>query len=146
MCYSRKKTNYKTNLESFLKQCYEKVAINKAIKNFSLEQNSLSSILKIGKRGSPNHYRVYENHTEIRFELEQRGSKIKLAQKLIFDYQIENFEQVMTKTFFNYSKKVLVIDQNYTDWLIDFYRRQNPIKNSLVTGYCNKKSANLKLN
>jgi len=145
LCYSRKKTNDKTNFESFLKQCYEKVAINKAIKNFSLQQNSLSSIFKIGKRGSPNHYRVYENHTEIRFELEQRGFKIKLAQKLIFDYQIDNFEQVMTKTFLNYSKKVLVIDENYTDWLMDFYRRQNPIKNPLVTGYFNQKSANLKL-
>lgn len=145
LCYSRKKTNDKTNVESFLKQCYEKVARNKSIKHFSLQQNSLSSIFKVGKRGSPNHYRVYENHTEIRFELEQRGSKIKVVQKLIFENQIDNFEQVMTNTFFNYSKRVLVIDENYTDWLMDFYRRQNPSKNSLVTGYFNQKIANLKL-
>lgn len=63
LSYSRKKTNDnndKTDVESFLKQCYEKVVTNKAIKNFSLQQ---SSIFKIGKRGSPNYYRVYENHT-----------------------------------------------------------------------------------
>lgn len=81
LCYSRKKTNDKTNIESFLKQCYKKIVRNKAIKNFRLQQNLFSLILKIGKRGSLNHYRVYDNHTEIRFELEQIGSKIKLAQK-----------------------------------------------------------------
>ena len=86
--------NRRVNMLSALK------SIIKAIKNFSLQQNSFSSILKIGKRWSPNHYRVYENHTEIRFELEQRGSKIKVAQKLIFEDQVENFEQVMTNTFF----------------------------------------------
>ena len=51
----------------------------------------------------------------------------------------------MTQTFFNYSKKVLVIDENYTDWLIDYSRRHNPIKESLMTGYFNQKSANLEL-
>ena len=101
LCYSRKKINDKTNLESVLKQCHEKVAKNKAIKYFSLQKNSRSSIFKTGKRGSPNHYRVYENHTEVRFELEQRGSKIKAVQKLIFENQIDNFEQIMTNTFFN---------------------------------------------
>jgi len=34
----------------------------------------------------------------------------------------------MTETFFNYSKKVLAIDENYTDWLIDYYRSINQLK------------------
>ena len=143
LCYSRKKINDKTNLESVLKQCHEKVAKNKAIKYFSLQKNSRSSIFKTGKRGSPNHYRVYENHTEVRFELEQRGSKIKAVQKLIFENQIDNFEQIMTNTFFNYSKKVLVIDENSTDWLIDYFRRQNQTKESFVTGYFDQNRVNL---
>lgn len=143
LCYSRKKTNDKINFESFLKQCYEKVARNKAIKNISLQQNSLSWIFKIGKRGSPNYYRVYQNHTEIRFELEQRGSKIKLAQKLIFEDHIEEFERVMTENFFKYTKRVLAIDENYTDWLIDYFRRQNQTKELLVTGYFDQKRHNL---
>lgn len=135
LCYTRKKIDNNINVESFLKQCYQKVLENKAIKNFSLQKSYTGWILKIGKRGSPNYYRVYENDTEIRFELEQRRSKIKLAQKLIFEDQIENFEQIMTETFFKYSKKVLAIDENYTDWLIDYFRRQNKTEASLVTGY-----------
>ena len=135
LSYLCNKTNNNTNLELFLKQCYEKVAANRAIKNFSLQRNSIGWILKIGKRGSPNYFRVYENDTEIRFELEQRGLKIKAVQKLIFEDHMEEFEQIMTERFFKYTKKVLVIDENYTDWLIDYFRRQNQKKGSLVTGY-----------
>ena len=136
LCY-RKKIDSNTNVESFLKQSYQKVCENKALKNLSLQKSYTGWILKIGKRGSPNYYRVYENNTEIRFELEQRRVKLKLAQKLIFEYQIENFEQIMTETFFNYSKKVLAIHENYTDWLIDYLRRQNQTEESLLTSYFN---------
>lgn len=100
MCYSHNKTNDTTSIKPFLTQCYPKISEINAIKNLTLQRNHISWILKIGKRGSPNHYRVYENHTQIRFALEQRGSRIKLVQKLIFEDQIENFEQVMTQTFF----------------------------------------------
>lgn len=120
MCYLRKKINDKTNIESFLKQCYKRIGKNKVIKNFSLQQSFFSLIFKIGKRESPNHYLVYENNTEICFELGQKVLKIKLAQKLIFEHQIEYFEQLMTNTFFNYLKKVLAIDKKYPDWLINF--------------------------
>ena len=143
LCYTRKKIDNNINVEAFLKQCYQKVVENRAIKNFSLQNNYTGRILKIGKRGSPNYYRVYENDKEIRFELEQRGSKIKLAQKLIFEDQIENFEQIMTETFFKYSKKVLAMDENYTDWLIDYSRRQNQTEESLVTGYFSIVNSNL---
>lgn len=66
-------------------------------------------IRKIGKRGSPNYYRVYEKNSQIRFELEQSGPKIKLAQKLRIEQLIQKF---------------LSFDENYTDWLIDYFRRQ----------------------
>ena len=145
LCYSRTKANRDISIKPFLQKCFHKVSENKAIKNFSLQHNYNSWILKIGKRGSPNHYRVYDNQTHIRFELEQRGSKIKSIQSSLFESQIEIFEDSMTETFFNYSKKVLAIDENYTDWLIDYYRRHKPIKKSLVTGYFNQKSANLEL-
>lgn len=144
MCYSHNKTNDTKSIKPFLKQCYHKVFEINAIKNFSLQNNYTGCVLKIGERGNPNYYRVYKNHTQIRFELEQRRSKIKLVQKLIFEDQIENFEQVMTETFFKYSKKVLAIDENYMGWLIDYFKRQNRVKNTLVTGYFNQKTANLK--
>lgn len=145
LCYVRNKPNNNTSVQSFLKQCYEKVAQNNVIKNFSLQKDSNSLILKIGKRGSPNYYRVYEKNTEIRFELEQRETKIKALQKLIFKHHIKEFEQIMTENFFKYTKKVLVIDENYTDWLMDYLRRQNKPKESLslVTGYFNQNSYNL---
>lgn len=143
LCYSCKKTNAKTNFKTFLEQCYQKVVRNKAIKNFRLQQNSFSLILKIGRRGSPNHFRVYENFKEIRFELEQRGLRLEAAQNYIFNDQIHNFEQIMVNNFFNYSKKVLIADENYTDWLIDFYRRRNSTKNSLVTGYFHQKTIDI---
>ena len=145
LCYLPTKTNRDINIEPFLQKCFPKVSKNKSIKNFSLQQNYGSWILKIGKRGSPNHYHIYDSQTYIRFELEQRGSKIKSIQSSLFESQMEIFEDVMTQTFFNYSKKVLAIDENYTDWLIDYYRRHNPIKKSLVTGYFNQKSVNLEL-
>jgi hypothetical protein len=143
LCYSRKKTNDKTNLESFFKKCFQKVAKTKAIKHFSLQQNSLHWIFKVGKRGSPNYFRLYQNHTEIRFELEQRGFKIKLAQQLIFENKIEEFERLMVESFFKYTKRVLEIDENYTDWLIDYYRRQNQNNEGLVTGYFYQNQNNL---
>jgi hypothetical protein len=145
LCYVHNKPNNNTSAQSFLKQCYEKVVQNNVIRNFSLQKNSSSLILKIGKRGSPNYYRVYEKNTEIRFELEQRGTKIKALQKLILKHHIKEFEQIMTENFFKYTKKVLVIDENYTDWLIDYLRRQNKPKESLslVTGYFNQSSYNL---
>jgi len=65
LCYTRKKIDDNKNFESFLKQCYQKVAENKAIKNFSLQKNYTGWILKIGRRGSSNYYRVYESDTEI---------------------------------------------------------------------------------
>jgi hypothetical protein len=145
LCYTCKKTDNNLNIESVFKQCYQKVVENKAIKNFSLQKSPIGWILKIGKRVSPNYSRVYEKNRQIRFELEQRGSKIKLAQKLIMEQQIQNFEQIMTETFFKYSKKVLGIDENYLDWLIDYFRRQtqNQTGKSLVTAYFSIVSSNL---
>ncbi|CAN0311670.1 unnamed protein product [Ectocarpus sp. 4 AP-2014] len=49
----------------------------------------------------------------------------------------------MTEKFFKYSKRVLAIDENYTDWLIDYFRRQNQTKESLVTGYFDQESNHL---
>lgn len=57
---------------------------------------------------------------------------------------MENFEEIMTETFFKYSRKVLVNDETYTGWLMDYSRRQNQAKESLVTGYFSTASSDLK--
>ena len=74
-------------------------------------------------------------------ELEQRGAKIHSL--LNSQDHIKKFEQIMTERFFKYSKKVLAIHQNYTDWLIDYLRRQNQTEESLVTRYFSSFSLNL---
>ncbi|WP_297691731.1 hypothetical protein [uncultured Eudoraea sp.] len=139
LCYTcnNNKMEHKRNFASFLERCYQKVGQNKFIQNVSLQNNHMGSILKIGKRGSPNYYRLYQKDRQIRFELEQRGPKIKFAQDLLNENQIEIFEQIMTRNFFKYSKKVLAMDENYTDWLVDYFRRQNKNQKSflLATGY-----------
>ena len=45
----------------------------------------------------------------------------------------------MTEKFFKY-KKILPTDEYYSDWLIDYFRRQNQTKESLVTGYFDQES------
>lgn len=47
----------------------------------------------------------------------------------------------MIQAFSRYSKKVLVIDEKYTSWLIDYYRRQN--QGLLATGYFRLTSSDL---
>ena len=49
----------------------------------------------------------------------------------------------MTERFCNYSKTVLEIDENYTDWLIDDFRKQNQINESLVIRYFDQENNNL---
>lgn len=98
----------------FSKKGYQKVAENKAIKNFSLQKSSNGLILKIGKRGSPNYYRVYENNTEIRFEFDQKRSENRGITKLILKDQIEEFEQVIIERFFKYTKK-----DSHQGWFFD---------------------------
>ena len=123
LCYPHNRTNDNTKFELFLNQCYQKIGKNKTIKNFSIQHDSNSWILKIGKRGSPNYFRIYQNHTQTRFELEQRGAKLKPVQELMFRDDLEEFERVMIEKFFKYTKKVLTIDDNYFDVKFDLRRK-----------------------
>ena len=50
------------------------------------------------------------------------------------DY-IKDFEDKLTRHFYAHSKKVLVLDDLYTDWLIDYSRKTDKPINSLVTSY-----------
>ena len=47
----------------------------------------------------------------------------------------ENFEDTLTRHFYEYSKRVLVLDYLYTDWLIHYSRKTDKPINSLVTSY-----------
>ena len=45
-------------------------------------------------------------------------------QDFLFSHQISEFKQILTKHFYNYFTKILVLDQVYTDWLIQYLRRK----------------------
>ena len=55
----------------------------------------------------------------------------------MFDNQLDIFEQKLITQYFKYSGRVLCLNYVYTDWVIDFQRRQqkNNTSYSLVTSY-----------
>ena len=109
-------------------------------RSYSIIGICLGCILKVGSRKSPNYYRVYENNQEIRFELEMKSSRVQSVQDFLFSHQIPEFEQILTKHFYNYSTKILVLDQVYTDWLIQYLRRKEKQDAGLLLPFFNQNS------
>lgn len=62
---------------------------------------------------------------------------------MLFCYDIEQFEKVLTKHFYTYSKKVLTLNDCYTDWLIKYLRKNEKPKNLLLASYLKKKARSL---
>jgi len=58
---------------------------------------------------------------------------------LLFYYDIQQFEEILTKHFYRHSKKVLIFNDCYTDWLIKDFRKNDKPISSLVTSYLKKK-------
>ena len=87
------------------------------------------------------HYRVYQKDKNVRFELKLKHRKTKLIQDYLFNNQLNVFEDQLVIQYFKYSVKVLYLDDQYTDWIIDFQRRWrgynlvNSTSRSLVTSY-----------
>ena len=83
------------------------------------------------------HYRVYQKDQRVRFEIELKYRQTKLIQDYLFQNQLDIFEHQLVIQYFKYSGQVLCLDYVYTDWVVDFQRRQqrNPTSRSLVTSY-----------
>ena len=126
------------NFEFFLNSCHEKILQNSRTKHIKYSRNKKGFILKVGSRKSPNYYRVYENNQEVRFELEMKSSRVQSVQDFLFSHQIPEFEQILTKHFYNYSTKILVLDQGYTDWLIQYLRRKEKQDAGLLLPFFNQ--------
>ena len=64
----------------------------------------------------------------------------------MFNNQLDIFEHQLVIQYFKYSGRVLRLDYVYTDWLVDFQRRQkrNPTSRSLVTSYLETGMSNQK--
>ena len=101
-------------------------------------------ILKVNRRNNSVHYQVYEKDQKVRFEIELKHRQTKLVQDYLFNNQLDIFEHQLVIQYFKYSGRVLRLDYVYTDWLVDFQRRQkrNPTSCSLVTSYLETGMAN----
>ena len=132
LCYFRERQNndQKDQLETFFRNSISRLKLRNRRRKTSLNfnQSTKGYILRIGNRKSSNFYRIYQTKTGLRFELEIKKNLIKQLSDLLFYYDIEQFEKVLTKHFYTYSKKVLTLNDCYTDWLIKYLRKnEKPI-------------------
>ena len=87
------------------------------------------------------HYPVYQKAQRVRFEIELKHRKTKLVQDYLFRNQLDMFEHHLVIHYFQYSERVLCLDYQYTNWVLDFQRRHrvydlvNSTSRSLVTSY-----------
>lgn len=80
----------------------------------------------------------------LEFEFELKNQLIKSFQKFLFKNHLEEFEGKLVEHFYKYSKKSLVLDTCYTDWLqiglrkIVSNQKSEINSNSLVSSYLRK--------
>lgn len=129
------KIESQVDLELFMKKCCQKTFARSKKYIAEYTRNLRGLILRIGDRKSPNFFRIYQQKNGIRFELEMKNQTVKSVQDSLFMNHIKYFEDKLTRHFYQHSKKVLVLDDLYTDWLIDYSRETNKPIDSLVTSY-----------
>ena len=132
--FSRKNRVFdKTSVEDFFEDCHKKV--RRTNKNVKFEKKSSGVSLKIQNRKSDHFYRIYQTKNGLRFELEIKNNQIKQVTNLLFCYDIKQFEETLTKHFYTHSKKLLIFDNCYTDWLIKYFRKNSKPVGPLATSY-----------
>lgn len=70
--------------------------------------------------------------------MEIKKNQIKQVSNFLFSNEIEHFEEILTKHFYTHSKKLLKLNDSYTDWLIKYLRKNHKPISSLVTSYFKK--------
>lgn len=142
LCYFReiKLTDQKDQCEKLFSDSISKLANRYKKNKFNFDQSTKGYILRIGNRKSSNFYRIYQTKDGLRFELEIKKKLIKEVSNLLFCYDIEQFEETLTKHFYTWSKKVLTLNDYDTDWLIKYFRKNEKPRGSLVTSYLEKHS------
>ena len=144
LCYFHeiRLTNQKDQHEKLFKNAILKLVNRYKKNNFNFDQSTKGYILRIGNRKSSNFYRIYQTKNGLRFELEIKKTSIKKVSNLLFCYDIQRFEEILTKHFYTWSRKVLTLNDYYTDWLIKYFRKSYKPRGSLVTSYLKKKDTN----
>ena len=144
VCYFREKrlTDQKGQLESFFSNIITKLSKKYKKNNLNYDRSTRGYILRIGNRKSSNFYRIYQTKNGLKFELEIKKKQVQQLSNLLFCYNIQQFEEILTKHFYTHSKKVLIFDDCYTDWLIKYFRKNHKPISSLVTSYLKEKKIN----
>jgi len=139
LCFSRPNGSSYTikSFDEFLVNSRSQIQNHTNTRHIRLQDFPDGKILKVNRRNNSVHYRVYQKDQMVRFEIELKHRQTKLVQNYLFNNQLDIFEQQLVIQYFKYSGRVLRLDYVYTDWIVDFQRRQqrNPTSRSLVTSY-----------
>ena len=139
ICFSRPNDWSHTSklFDTFLVDSRSQIQDHTTTRYMKLHDFPDGKMLKINRRNNSLHYRVYQKHERVRFELELKHRQTKLVQDYLFQNQLAVFEDHLVRQYFKYSGKVLRLDYVYTDWIVDFQRRLQGSLNyrSLVTSY-----------
>lgn len=118
--------------DRFLISSRDYVQYNTRTANLKLiNDSSKGRILGINRRSNPRYFRVYEKVTTkvIRFEYELKKTAVRIVQQYLLDLQFDLFENELTNLYFHYAKKLFPLDNEFVDWLLDFNRKDQVIKN-----------------
>nr|UKC63234.1 hypothetical protein [Haslea ostrearia] len=139
LCFSRPNdlNNTSKSFDVFLVDSRTQIQTHTTTRHIKLEDFPSGKMLKVNRRNNSVHYRVYRKDQSVRFELELKHRQTKLVQDYLFNNQLDIFEQQLVLQYFKYSGRVLCLNYVYSDWIVDFQRRQqrNLTSRSLVTSY-----------
>lgn len=142
--YFRKSTSMDSNqrVKDFLESSFHRIRAKSKRRKVSFDPTRGPYILKVGSRSSSNYYRVYQKTKEstegLQFELEIKKDFLKSFQQLLFNKQIDEFEERLTEHFFKQSRQNFGLHFYQTDWIRDFYRKLSYMREfntGLVTDY-----------
>ena len=145
-------------IDQFLQSSFQKVKNDstrrKADYASSKAKDEKDLILRVGSRKSNKYYRIYlkekilekgifeEIVKGLQFELEIKNTAIKAVQHLFLTHQFEEFEDAITRQFFQQTKSILSSDSVFSHWLLKHLRRlrKTPQKNyGLLVDYLKRK-------
>ena len=143
LCFSRPNDLNHTSksFDIFLVDSRSKIQNHTNTRHIKLQDFPDVKMLKVNRRNNSVHYRVYQKDQRVRFEMELKYRKTKLVQDYLFHNQLDMFEHHLVLQYSQYSERVLCLDYQYTDWILDFQRRYrgydlvNSTSRSLVISY-----------
>jgi hypothetical protein len=132
ICYDQKKTDffYPLQFDPFLLDSRKQILESTRTRNIKLINNLRGKILGINKRSNPRYFRVYENPSTIRFELEIKSLALEPIQAYFFNSQFDLFESKLTQLYFLYPKTLFPLDYYFVRWLLDFNRKYSLNENN----------------